>query len=130
MIFSLAIYSAPYSSQASDTAFRFANALVENGHQLYRVFFYHDAVQSASALATPAQDEPNHLVNWQTLAKKQDIDLVVCIASALKRGVLNEQEAQRYEKPTHNLASHFSIGGLGQLVDAAVASDRLITFGN
>jgi tRNA 2-thiouridine synthesizing protein D len=130
MIFSLAIYSAPYSSQTSDSAFRFASALVENGHQLYRVFFYHDAVHSASALATPAQDEPNHLIHWQTLAEKHNIDLVICIASALKRGILNEQEAQRYERPSHNLAQPFVIGGLGQLVDAAVVSDRLVTFGN
>jgi tRNA 2-thiouridine synthesizing protein D len=130
MIFSLAIYSAPYSSQAGDTAYRFANSLIANGHQLYRVFFYHDAVHQASLLATPPQDELNYLADWQALADKHKTDLVVCIASALRRGVLNEQEALRYGKQSHNLASHFSIGGLGQLVDAAVVSDRLITFGN
>jgi tRNA 2-thiouridine synthesizing protein D len=57
------------------------------------------------------------------------MDLVVCIAAALRRGVLNQEEAERYEKSTHNLAQEFNISGLGQLVDAAVNSDRLITFG-
>jgi len=130
MIFSLAIYAAPYSSQASDSAYRFALALLKNGHKLYRVFFYHDAVHNASALVTPQQDEINFPQNWQFLSKEHNVDLVVCIAAALKRGLLNTQEANRYDKPASNLAQGFDISGLGQLVDAAVISDRLITFGN
>lgn len=129
MIFSIAIYSAPFSSQASDSAYRFAKALLESGHQLYRVFFYHDAIHAASNLATPPQDDTNFTQQWQSLARDHSVDLVVCIAAALKRGLLNTQEAARYEKPGSNLAQGFAISGLGQLVDAAVISDRLITFG-
>lgn len=129
MIFSLAVYAAPYSSQASDSAYRFALSLLENGHKLYRVFFYHDAVHTASSLITPPQDEMNLMHCWQTLASKHEIDLVVCIAAALKRGLLNQQESARYDKGAFNLAEGFEISGLGQLVDAAVISDRLITFG-
>jgi tRNA 2-thiouridine synthesizing protein D len=130
MIFSLAIYAAPYSSQASHSAYRFACALLENGHSLYRVFFYHDAVHTASALSTQQQDEINFTLEWQALAKKYGIELIVCIAAALKRGVINQQESIRYDKAAFNLANGFEISGLGQLVDAAVVSDRLITFGN
>ena len=130
MIFSLAIYAAPYSSQASDSAYRFALALLKNGHRLYRVFFYHDAVHTASQLITPPQDEINYMQSWQTLAREHEVDLVVCIAAALKRGLLNQQESARYDKPAFNLAEGFEISGLGQLVDAAVMSDRLITFGS
>jgi tRNA 2-thiouridine synthesizing protein D len=129
MIFSLAIYAAPYSSQASDSAYRFALAVLENGHTLYRVFFYQDGVHTASALTTPPQDETHFTKSWQALAKLNNIDLVVCIAAALKRGLLNQQEATRYDMPAFNLAEGFEISGLGQLVDAAVISDRLITFG-
>ncbi|MES2676479.1 MAG: sulfurtransferase complex subunit TusD [Pseudomonadota bacterium] len=130
MIFSLAIYAAPYSSQASDTAYRFATALIANKHQLYRVFFYHDGVHNSSALNTPPQDEINLTLKWEQLSKDHDVDLVVCVAAALKRGVLNELEAKRYDKPTHNLHQNFEISGLGQLIDAAVISNKLITFGN
>lgn len=130
MIFSLAIYSAPYSSQANNSAYRFALALLENGHTLYRVFFYHDAIHTASSLSTPQQDELHFTEAWQSLANKYHVDLVVCIAAALKRGLLNEQEASRYDKPAANLAEGFEISGLGQLVDAAVVSDRLVTFGS
>jgi tRNA 2-thiouridine synthesizing protein D len=129
MIFSLAIYAAPYTSQASDSAYRFALALLENGHTLYRVFFYQDGVHTASSLSTPPQDETHFTQNWQALAKNHNIDLVVCIAAALKRGLLNQQESIRYDKTAYNLATGFEISGLGQLVDAAVISDRLVSFG-
>ena len=129
MIFSLAIYAAPYSSQSSHSAYSFALAILESGHSLYRVFFYHDAVHTASSLTTPPQDEINLTELWRTLAKAHNVDLVVCISAALKRGLLNQEEAIRYEKETFNLAKNYEISGLGQLVDAAVTSDRLITFG-
>ncbi len=127
MIFSLAVYAPPYSSQASQTAYEFAIALLRQGHKLHRVFFYHDGVHNATSLATPPQDEFNLHNAWNRLA--QEYDLVICIAAALKRGVLNEDEADRYNKPTHNLNSHFALSGLGQLIEAAVTSDRIITFG-
>lgn len=129
MIFSLAIYSAPYSSQASYSAYQFAQALLQQEHQLHRIFFYQDGVYNASSLCAPPQDETNLTAAWATLATKYRIDMVVCVAAALRRGILDKEEAERYSKPANNLASPFSISGLGQLLEAAVVSDRLITFG-
>jgi len=129
MIFSLAVYSAPYSSQASYSAYQFAQALLQAGHKLHRIFFYQDGVHNASSLCSPPQDEQNLAANWQALAQRHQVDMVVCVAAALRRGVLNKEEAERYKKNTHNLAEPFTIGGLGQLVEAAVVSDRLVTFG-
>lgn len=127
--FSLAIYAAPYSAQASQTALDFARALFAAGHKIERVFFYRDGVHTANFLAAPPQDERDLTQEWQILAREHHFELVVCIAAALRRGVLDQQEAERYSKPSHNLASGFQIAGLGQLLDAAVQSDRLITFG-
>lgn len=129
MIFSLAVYSAPYSSQASYSAYQFAVAALSQGHNLHRVFFYQDGVHNATSLAAPPQDEFNLQLAWQRLAKEHNLDLVVCIAAALRRGILDASEAKRYDKPSHNLASEFTVSGLGQLVEAAVMSDRLISFG-
>ena len=129
MIFSLAVYAAPYSSQASYSAYQFAVEALNLGHNLHRIFFYQDGVHNATSLATPPQDEFNLQQAWQSLAQKHHLDLVVCIAAALRRGVLNESEAKRYDKPSHNLAGEFTISGLGQLIEAAVVSDRLISFG-
>jgi len=130
MKFSLAVYSAPHSSQSAASALRFARALLEQGHQLYRVFFYCDGVHNGSGLAAPPQDEVDLVGEWQSLQREQQLDLVVCIAAAQRRGVLNEREAQRLEKPAANLAEGFELAGLGQLADALVNSDRLVTFGD
>ncbi len=127
MIFSLAVYAPPYSSQASHTAYEFAKALLHKGHALHRIFFYHDGVHNASSLGTPPQDEFDLYQAWHNLA--QQYDLVICIAAALKRGILNSEEALRYNKPAHNINNSYSISGLGQLVDATITSDRVITFG-
>lgn len=130
MIFSIAVYGAPHSSQASHSALQFARAVLAEGHQLYRVFFYQDGIHNATSLAAVPQDEPDLVAGWQALGLEQGVDLVVCIAAALRRGILDETEQSRYEKTAHNLASGFVLGGLGQLMDASVSSDRLITFGH
>jgi tRNA 2-thiouridine synthesizing protein D len=128
MIFSLAIYSSA-SAQSQDSAYQFAHALLSQGHQLYRVFFYHDGAYQGSALPCPPQDETDHTARWQALAKTHSIDLVICIAAGLRRGIIDQREAKRYDKTQYNLADGFTLSGLGQLVEAAVQSDRLITFG-
>jgi tRNA 2-thiouridine synthesizing protein D len=129
MQFSLLILGSPSSTQSASTAFRFARAVINSGHTLYRVFFYHDGVYCANELVTPAQGEESLPENWASLAAEHNVDLVVCIASAIKRGVIDKAEALRYEKPASNLSENFSISGLGQLVDASIVSDRVITFG-
>ncbi|MGK0440423.1 MAG: tRNA 2-thiouridine synthesizing protein D [Pseudohongiellaceae bacterium] len=129
MKYSILVLGAPYSTQSMSTALRFSKALLKKNHSIFRVFFYHDAVNAGNSLITPPQDEQNIPAQWQALVKEHQLDLVVCIASALKRGVLNETEADRYEKPTHNLLEGFDISGLGQLVEAMAQSDRVVSFG-
>lgn len=129
MQFSLLVLGSPYSTQSSISALRFAKAAVEAGHTLHRVFFYHDGVTNGNSLITTPQDETNIPEQWQTLADNHKVELILCISSALKRGVLDKTEANRYSKSADNVQSQFEISGLGQLVDAAITSDRLITFG-
>ena len=129
MLFSVVVLAAPYSNQSSDTAFEFAKAVLDEGHKIHRVFFYGDGVHNATSLSAPPRDERDLPNEWKQLAAKEKIDLVVCIAAALRRGLLNQQEAERYAKPAANLMEHFEISGLGQLLEATVVSDRIITFG-
>lgn len=129
MKLSLAIYGPPYTSQASHSAYHFAKAALHQGHELYRLFFYHDGVYNANRLIQAPQDEDNIQQKWSELADAHQLDLVICIASSLRRGVLDETEADRYGQKHHILASPFTISGLGQLIEASIQSDRLITFG-
>ena len=129
MKFSIVILGAPYTGEAAETAYRFAQAVLEKNHEIYRLFFYHEGVHNASSLLTLPQDEVQPAQRWQELIDQYQLDAVVCIASALRRGVLNETEAKRFSKPASNLMPDFAISGLGELIDAALQSDRLITFG-
>lgn len=128
MNFSILVMASPYSTQGSLSALKFAKACLEQHHTIYRVFFYHDGVHSASHLQTPPQDESNIHDEWKALAQEYNLDLVTCIAAALKRGVINNEEAKRYKKETANLSVPFELSGLGQLLDAQIQSDQLVTF--
>jgi len=130
MKFSVVITGAPYSTEAPHSAWRFTKAALENGHNIYRVFLHGDGVLCATHLTTSAQDEININQLWHELAEQYKLDVVVCVASALKRGILNQDEAIRYNKEHFNLSSAMELSGLGQLIDAANHSDRVITFGS
>lgn len=129
MKFSLVILGAPYASQAPQTALKFARASLAAGHEIYRLFFYMDGVHNASKLVAPPQDEQDIPKDWQELIQKHNIDAVVCIAAALRRGIIDGNEAARYEKSADNLADGFTLSGLGQLIEAGIESDRVICFG-
>lgn len=128
MKFALALF-APAHAPSSRRALRFAEAALAGGHEIVRLFFYQDAVQLASALPVSAQDEPDLPAAWRAFVTEHQLDGVVCIAAALRRGVLSAEEAQRYARPGHNLAAPWELSGLGQLHEAAQVADRLICFG-
>ncbi len=129
MKFALVVQGAPYSSQACHTALQFARAVLASGHHINRVFFYHDGVYCANRLSAPPQDEIDIVAAWSELASANQVELTACIASCLRRGVLDEAEAARYEKTADNIAEGFTISGLGQLIDATINADRVVTFG-
>lgn len=120
----------PYTHEASDTAYQFVKAALAKGHEIYRVFFYHDGVNNATRLTVPPQDDRNVVKRWSELAEKHGIDLVVCIAAAQRRGLMDASEAKRNGKDADNIAPGFRISGLGQLIEAGIQSDRLVVFGD
>ncbi len=130
MKFGILINEGPFTHQAADTAYQFAKAAIAADHEVFRVFFYHDGVNVASDYAVPPQDDRNVTDNWVKLAEANNIDMVVCIAAAQRRGLLDANEAQRQGKRGDNIAPVFRISGLGQLVEAGIECDRLLTFGD
>ena len=130
MKYTILINEGPYQHQASDTAYQFAKAALEKGHEIFRIFFYNDAVNNATRLAIPPQDDRNITTNWAELAEANKLDMVVCIAAAQRRGMLDDDERDRQGKDASNIHPAFRISGLGQLVEGGIQSDRLITFGD
>jgi tRNA 2-thiouridine synthesizing protein D len=130
MKFSILINEGPYQHQSSDSAYKFIEAALEAGHEIFRVFFYHDGVNNSTRYTVPPQDDRNIQVRWSELAEKHNLDMVVCIAAAQRRGILDENEAKRQGKDGDNIAPGFRISGLGQLIEAGIQADRLVTFGD
>ena len=129
MKFSLVVSTSPASSQSAMTAYQFARAAVSQGHEIYRVFFYGDGVLNANSLSISPQDETNLPQAWHNFLANNEIDSVACVSSALVRGILSSQESKRHKMADMSLCASTQIAGLGQLVDAALQSDRLVSFG-
>ncbi|MCP4044317.1 MAG: sulfurtransferase complex subunit TusD [Gammaproteobacteria bacterium] len=130
MKFGIQVNEGPYQHQSADSAYQFTKAALETGHEIFRVFFYHDGVNAGTRLTVPPQDDRNITKLWQELAEKYELDLVVCVAAAQRRGIVDADEAKRHGKDAHNIADRFRISGLGQLIEAAIQSDRLVVFGD
>ncbi|MDD1626597.1 MAG: sulfurtransferase complex subunit TusD [Methylococcaceae bacterium] len=129
MKFAIQINTSPYQSNNGHTAYQFIDAALEQGHEVFRVFFYHDGVYQAFKNSTPPDDELQFTSQWSELARRYQVDLVVCISAAQRRGLLCLDEAKRQGKQDNDLAEGFRISGLGQLVEATLEADRFIVFG-
>ncbi|PQA40073.1 sulfurtransferase complex subunit TusD [Amnimonas aquatica] len=127
MRFALLVTAAP-DQEAAFLAWRFADAALAEGHEIVRVFFAGAGVAHGNLLSTPPRDETPLTARWQRLQEEHDIELVVCVAAALRRGVVDDLNARSWELPAANLAVGFLISGLGQLAEAQLEADRLVTF--
>ncbi|ERO65193.1 sulfurtransferase [Pseudomonas piscis] len=128
MKFAIALFSAAHAP-SSRRALLFAQAALAGGHEIVRLFFYQDGVYNAvNSIVTP-QDEQDLPREWREFVRQHQLDAVVCIAAALRRGTLNADEAQRYQRAAVNVEAPWELSGLGQLHDAVQSADRLICFG-
>ncbi|MEB4592409.1 sulfurtransferase complex subunit TusD [Candidatus Thiothrix sp. Deng01] len=130
MKYTILINEGPYQHQAADSAIQFVRAALEKGHEIFRVFFYHDGVNNGTRLTVPPADDRQIQKAWTELAEKHGLDLVICIAAAQRRGIMDADEAKRQGLDANNIAPGFRISGLGQLVEGGIQSDRLIVFGD
>lgn len=117
-----------YGTQQASSAWQFAQALLAAGHRITSVFFYREGVLNANQLSSPASDEFDLVRAWVALAQQHSVELNVCVAAALRRGVTDEQEAAQLALVAANLQPGFTLSGLGSLAEAALSNDRLVQF--
>ena len=130
MKFTIMINEGPYQHQSSDSALQFARAVLAQGHEIFRVFFYHDGVYNGTRLSVPPADDRLLQKEWSELSKEHDLDLVLCIAAAQRRGIMDADEAKRQGLDADNIIEGFRISGLGQLIEGGIQADRTIVFGD
>ena len=128
MKFAISVHAAP-GTPASRRALRFCQAVLAGQHEIVRLFFYQDGVYNACNSLVVPQDEADIALQWRELIQSHQLDSVVCIAAALRRGVLDKEEADRHERPHASVSPPWELSGLGQLHDAIQSADRLVCFG-
>lgn len=128
LIYTLVVTGSAYGTQQATSAWQFAQALITRGHKLESVFFYQEGISNANQLVSPASDEFDLVRAWQRLAEQQGTVLNVCVAAALRRGVVDEQEAALRQKKMANLQPGFVLSGLGSLAEAMLTCDRVMQF--
>ena len=128
MRFNILISGALYSSQSAYSALQFSRAAIEAGHSISQVFFYQDGASNANQLSAPIADEFDAVSEWADFAAAHQVALIACVSAAERRGVLNAEQAIEFAKQSANLHPQFKIAGLGALHQAALDSDRMVSF--
>ena len=106
MEISLIIRTSPKNACRLVLARRFIQTAIEEGHTIRQCFFQSEGVLAAT--------QAERLAEWQQIADETQAELLLCSQAV-------EEYATDPEEP-------FQIGGLGALVEAAVRSDRLVSF--
>jgi len=126
--YTLVVNGSLYGSQSVRSAYQFAKALLAKGHTLVRLLFCEEGVTNGSALAFPANDEFDLVKAWQKLSAEHDVRLETCVAAALRRGIVSQEEANQHGLAQSNLADGFHQAGLGSLAEAMLVQDRVVQF--
>ena len=128
MRFAIVVTGPAYGTQQASSALQFARAVLNEGHELSSVFFYQDGVYNANMLTSPASDEFDVVRAWQQLNQTQGVTLNICVAAALRRGIVDETESARLGLAAANLQPGFILSGLGALAEASLTCDRVVQF--
>lgn len=126
--FALSLSGAPFSSLAPLSAFRFAQAALAQGHTIQQVFLYQDGIYLASRFSNLPADELNLTLAWQELAQAANFPLYVCIAGAVKRGLLSAEEAERQGLLCASLATGYQLASLADLATSISSATRSLHF--
>lgn len=116
MKYMIQISYAPGQSASSWNAYEFIQTALKEGHEVLRVFFYHDGVYHGVCPRLPS-GRAAFFPDWIALVRVYNIALVVCTSALERRGI----------HPT-NLTEGFQTGGLGLWMDASLKADRVIFF--
>lgn len=120
MKYAIQVNSAYTQSSMPYIAHQFITTAVMQGHEIMRVFFYHDGIyngygrSSGQALPMANADAPD----WSGLAGLHGVDLVLCIAACERRGLTADDP----------LLPGFRLGGLGLWMEACLVADRFMVF--
>lgn len=122
----LLITKSPHDPQGKE-ALATATRLLDEGREV-SVFFYGDGAYTANRLIWQTADVPSIPRLWAMLADKYQLDLPVCVSTALARGISDKDNAMRHGLDTDNILPPFRLVGLSQLALQLNQHTQLIQF--
>ena len=128
MNYTILISSSPFQGSQHQLAMRFIRATLESDHSIKRIFFYGDAVLAANRFQVPPQGQKSISESWAELAEEISIPLHACIANSVRRGVVDQREAERYDLGASSIHPSFSLTGLGEMSEVVHDCEKLVQF--
>ena len=131
MKYAIQVSGGPTEPQTANIAANFSRALLLDGHEIIRVFFYGDGVRHAfNAPSLVHQSDwlgmntqPGTTAEiWTALVEEFGLELVYCSTAAELRGLSGSVSDILPSVKT------FQAGGLGLWVDACIRADKVIEF--
>lgn len=93
-----------------------------------QIFFYGEAAHTGNALRWQTADRENLTLLWSQLSKEYQLQLPICVSTALTRGITDAANAKRHKLQGNNLAEGFELVGLGELAAQLSKANKVITF--
>jgi len=128
MNYSIVINTSRQNVERHLSALALAKIICANPQNTLSLFFWQDGTDTALAYCQPPRNEISIQQRWISFAADHQIPLQVCIASSLRRGVLDNAEAKRHDAPMATAHPSFEIAGLGALIEARCSADRNLQF--
>ncbi len=107
------ITASPHTHKAK-LALADAEARLAKGESV-SVFFYGDGAATANRLMWQTADVPSIRDGWAALSEQYQLDLPVCVSTALARGITDSENAKRHGLDGDNLQTPFRLVGLSEL---------------
>ena len=126
--YSVLITTSPFHGDSAMRALAFIEGAIANGDTINNIFFYGDGVYHTNNLMLQTSDSHFAHGDWKQLATNHDIQLLVCITAAVKRGIVSQQEAHENGIGFANLHAPFEQAGLGEFFTALHECKRLVQF--
>lgn len=89
--------------------------VIAQQHIISCIYFLFDGAYLANKYIDMPTDEINLSREWQNFARDNALELLVCSASGLRRGICPE-----------TIATGFRFGSIGELVESCAAADQVV----
>src|SRR5579862_1894779 len=96
-------------------ALQLAQDILAQHDQINRIYFLFDGAYVANKYIDMPTDEFNLTKAWADFAANHDLQLAVCSASGLRRGISQE-----------TVAMGFCLGSIGELLESCNAADQVL----